>query len=145
MKQGRNKYYRRSRISSKVFRRLIRAFAMDLTATDAAELTGRSVRSANAIYLKVRRCIAEHCEAQNPFRGEVEVDESYFGPKRVRGKRGRGAGGKTIVFGVFKRKVCVYTEIVRTAVKRLKLNLPPPEGGGFTEAENFGLKAFTLG
>jgi len=118
MKQGKNKYYRRSRISSKVFRRLIRAFAMDLTATDTADLTGLSVRSVNAIYLKVRRRIAEHCEAQNPFRGEVEVDESYFGPKRVRGKRGRGAGGKTIVFGVFKREGCVYTEIVPDCRKK---------------------------
>ncbi len=118
MKLAKNKYYRCSRISSKVFRRLIRAFAMDLTATDAAELTGLSVRSTNAIYLKVRRRIAEHCEAQNPFRGEVEVDESYFGPKRVRGKRGRGAGGKTIVFGVFKRKGCVYTEIVPDCRKK---------------------------
>jgi len=42
----------------------------------------------------------------------VEIDESYFGPKRVRGKRGRGAGGKTIVLGVFKREGQVYTEIV---------------------------------
>jgi transposase-like protein len=47
-----------------------------------------------------------------PFAGEVEVDESYFGPRRVRGKHGRGAGGKTIVFGIFKRNGCVYTEIV---------------------------------
>ena len=30
--------------------------------------------------------------------GEIEVDESYFGAKRVRGKRGRGAGKKTSVF-----------------------------------------------
>jgi transposase-like protein len=29
----------------------------------------------------------------------------------VRGKRGRGASGKTIVFGIFKRNGCVYTEI----------------------------------
>jgi transposase len=40
------------------------------------------------------------------------VDESYFGARRVRGKRGRGASGKTIVFGIFKRNGCVYTEIV---------------------------------
>jgi len=118
MNTGKNKYYRRSRISAKVFRRLIRAFAMDLTATDAASLTGLSVRSVNVIYLKVRRRIAEHCEAQNPFRGEVEVDESYFGPKRVRGKRGRGAGSKTIVFGIFKRNGHVYTEIVPDARKK---------------------------
>ncbi len=89
MKHSKNKYYRRSRISTKTFRRIIHAFAMDLTATDAAELTGLSVRATNTIYLKVRQRIAQDCEAQNPFRGEVEIDESYFGPKRIRGKRGR--------------------------------------------------------
>ena len=112
MSTGKNRYYRRSRIAEAKFRRLIRAFAMGLTATDAAELTGLSLRSVNDIYLKLRRRIAEHCEAQSPFGGEVEIDESYFGPRRVKGKRGRGAGGKTIVFGVFKREGQVPTEIV---------------------------------
>ncbi|MDR0918739.1 MAG: IS1595 family transposase, partial [Oscillospiraceae bacterium] len=37
---------------------------------------------------------------------------SYFGPTRVKGKRGRGAGLKTIVFGLYKRGGEVYTEIV---------------------------------
>ena len=32
--------------------------------------------------------------------GVFEPDESYFGAKRVRGKRGRGAAGKTPVFGL---------------------------------------------
>ena len=118
MKQQVNKYYARSRISEKIFRGLIRAFAMDLTATDASQLTGLSVRRVNDIYLKLRSHIAEHCEAQNPFRGEIEMDESYFGPRRVKGKRGRGAGGKTIVFGIFKREGCVYTEIVPDASKQ---------------------------
>jgi transposase-like protein len=117
MNNGKNKYYHRSRISEKRFRRLVRAFAMDFTATDTAELTGLSVRSVNDIYLKIRRRIAEHCEASSPFAGEVEVDESYFGPKRIRGKRGRGAGGKTIVFGIFHRNGHVYTEIVPDAKK----------------------------
>jgi len=44
--------------------------------------------------------------------GEFEADESYFGARRVKGKRGRGAGGKTIVFGLYKRNGKVYTEIV---------------------------------
>jgi len=118
MKQGKNRYFVRSRIAEKVFRRLLHAFSMDFTATDTAQLTGVSVRSVNTIYLKIRRRIAERCEAQNPFRGEVEIDESYFGPRRVRGKRGRGAGGKTIVFGVFKRHGCVYTEIVPDCRKK---------------------------
>jgi transposase-like protein len=50
--------------------------------------------------------------------GQIEVDESYFGPKRIRGKRGRGAGSKTIVFGLFKRNGWLYTEIVPDAKKR---------------------------
>ena len=44
--------------------------------------------------------------------GEFELDESYFGAHRVRGIRGRGARGKIIVFGIFKRPNTVYTYIV---------------------------------
>ena len=88
---------------------------MDLTATQAAELTGLSVRSVNPIYLKIRVRLAEFCEDQNPFLREIEIEDSYFGPKRVRGKRGRGAGHKTIVFGVLKRGEHVYTQIVPDA------------------------------
>ena len=90
---------------------------MDLSATQAAELTGLSIRSVNAIFLKIRRRIVAYCEEQFPYAGEVELDESYFGPKRIRGKRGRGAGQKTIVFGIFKRNGKVYTEIVPDARK----------------------------
>ena len=49
------------------------------------------------------------------------MDESYFGARHVRGKRGRGASGKTIVFGVFKRNGCVYTEFVPDCKKRTLL------------------------
>jgi transposase len=42
------------------------------------------------------------------FDGEIEADESYFGGRR-KGKRGRGALGKTIVFGLYKRNGYVYT------------------------------------
>ena len=41
--------------------------------------------------------------------GEIEVNENYFGARRVRRKRGRGAGRKTTVFGMLKRNGCVYT------------------------------------
>jgi transposase-like protein len=55
--------------------------------------------------------MAQACEIASPHKGAVEVDESYFGARRVRGKRGRGAYGKTIVFGLLKRQGKVYTEI----------------------------------
>jgi transposase len=90
----------------------VRCFALDLTASETAALTRVSVRSTNAIFLKLRRRLAAVCEAQSPYSGQVEIDESYFGPRRVRGKRGRGAAGKTIVFGVFKRNGSVYTQIL---------------------------------
>ena len=107
-----NRYYRRSRIAEAKFRQLVRCFALDFTATNTAELIGILVRSVNSIYLKIRSRLAEACEQSSPLTGSVEVDESYFGAQRVRGKRGRGAYGKTIVFGLLKRQGKVYTEIV---------------------------------
>ena len=99
-----NRYYFRSRIREAKFKQLIRCFSLDFTATSTAQLTGISIRSVNTIYLKVRQRIAQNCELESPLQGSVEVDESYFGAQRVRGKRGRGAYGKTIVFGVLKRQ-----------------------------------------
>ena len=113
-----NRYFRHSKLSEAKLRQILRYFAMDLTATDCAELSGISVRSINTIYLRLRRRMAEQCEKISPLRGELEADESYFGPRRVRGLRGRGAGRKTVVFGLLKRGESVYTEIVPDATKR---------------------------
>jgi transposase-like protein len=44
--------------------------------------------------------------------GVFELDESYFGAKRVRGKHGRGAAGKTPVFGLLKRDGNVFVSVV---------------------------------
>jgi transposase len=107
-----NRYYRRSRISEHKFRQIIRYFALDLTANRTAQLTGLTHKTVNQIYLKIRLRLTQDCQRQSPFSGEVEVDESYFGARRVRGKRGRGASGKTIVFGIYKRNGKVFTEIV---------------------------------
>ena len=108
----RNKYYRGAKISEAKFRQVLRCFSEDLTASSTARMTGVSVRSVNSIFIRIRKRLAVLCEAESPLSGTVEVDESYFGPQRVRGKRGRGAGGKTIVFGVLKRGEQVYTQIV---------------------------------
>jgi len=45
----------------------------------------------------------------------IEVDESYFSPNRVRGKRGRRASRKIIVLGLLKPERRVNTEIVSLA------------------------------
>lgn len=113
-----NCYYRRSRISEHKFRQIIRYFALDLTANRTAQLVGLTHKTVNQIYLKIRVRLAQDCQRASPFSGTVEVDESYFGARRVRGKRGRGASGKTIVFGIFKRNGKVYTEIVEDCARK---------------------------
>jgi transposase len=107
-----NKYYRRSRISEAKFREVIRLFRLDIEAVKIAQISRLNRNTINRILLGVRERLAEYCEQQSPYSGVVEVDESYFGARRVKGKRGRGAYGKTIVFGIFKRNGHVYTEIV---------------------------------
>lgn len=107
-----NRYARRARISERQFRHLVRLFALDLDATQIAELSGLNRNTVNRYLRGIREPIAAYCEASAPFVGEIEVDESFFAARRVKGRRGRGAYGKTAVFGVFKRNGSVYTEIV---------------------------------
>src|SRR5687768_3663506 len=95
-----NRYYRRSKISERKMRQIVKYFALDLTASKTAELVKMTRASVSHIFVKMRVEIAQECERASPFGGTVEVDESYFGARRVRGKRGRGASGKTIVFGI---------------------------------------------
>ena len=110
--QRRNPYYRRARVGETKFRQFLRCFALDLSATQAAELSGLHRNTANALYRKIRIRIAEASARESPLSGEIELDECYFGPRRVPGKHGRGAGRKIIVFGILKRHGRVYTEIV---------------------------------
>lgn len=109
-----NKYIIRSRISEAKFREILRFFCLDLEANKIAEISGISRNSTNKIFKAIRVRISEFCEQQNPLGvGEIEIDESYFGAKRVRGLRGRGASGKIPVFGMLKRNGKVFTQIVK--------------------------------
>lgn len=85
---------------------------MDLNAVQISALSGLNRNTINRYLSLFRERMAEHCEAAWPLEREIEVDESYFGARRVRGKRGRGTYEKTIVFGLLKRHGKVYTEIV---------------------------------
>ena len=87
-------------------------FALDIEATKIAQLTDLNRNTINKYLLLIRKRIAEECELKSPLSGEIEVDESFFGARRVKGKRGRGASGKTIVFGLLKRNGKVYTKII---------------------------------
>ena len=108
-----NKYIRRAHISESKFRQLLRLFCADLTAVQISKLMDIERKTVNRILQLFRERIAKLAESESYFEaGEIEVDESYFGAKRMKGKRGRGAGGKTKVFGMKKRGDKVYTQIV---------------------------------
>ena len=97
---------------------IIRCFCEDLTATVTSRLVGVSRNTINSYFNEFRQLIFNEClkENQQEF-GEFELDESYFGAKRIRGKRGRGAAGKTPVFGLLKRGGKVFVSIVQNCSK----------------------------
>lgn len=110
----RNKYLKNAKISEAEFRVILRLFCLEMEAKKVADFTGLNRVTINRIFDKIRTRIAELCESESPFsNGDVELDESYFGARRVRGKRGRGAKGKIPVFGMLKRGDKVYTQIVK--------------------------------
>jgi transposase len=111
--KAKNKYIRRTRISERQFREILKEFCRDTDATETSDRVCVSRQTINRIYGTIRRRIVMICEGETLFSGNVEIDESYFGARRVRGKRGRGVGGKTPVVGLLKRDGKVYTKIIK--------------------------------
>jgi len=86
-------------------RQIILLFSEDLSATQIFHLTKIPRPAVNKYLTAIRLRILELSLLQSdPLVGQIEVDESYFGARRAR--------GKTIVFGLLKRGDKVYTEIV---------------------------------
>ena len=121
MNQIKNRYYKRSHISEAKFRQFLSCFALDLNAFETHKITHISHRTCKVIDQKLRLHIVKYCTNKTAEAGEFECDESYFGPSRIRGKRGRGAAGKTPVFGILKRGGQVYVEVVSNCSKEALL------------------------
>ena len=115
---------------------------MDITATACAEIVGMKRNTVNSRYNDFRHKIMLQVLAETRSEsGEFEVNESYFGAKRVRGKQGRGRLEKLRFSGfssaarkshrqnrtrLLKRKLNAYN--TRTCVRRLYDSLGRPEG-----------------
>ena len=108
-----NKYINGARITEGEFREILKYFCEDETATKAAKYSRINRNTVNRIYNLLRVRIVEISLSKKPGLGEFELDESYFGAKRVRGKRGRGAAGKTPVFGILKKDGKVFVNVVK--------------------------------
>ena len=109
--------FKKAKLSTFKIKRIISHFCLDIPASKTAGLMGINRNTINLWFKKFRRVIYAHQmqECEKIF-GEAEVDESYFGARRIRGlhgklKRGRGTR-KQPVFGILKRNGRVYTEII---------------------------------
>ena len=111
-----------SRLSAYSIKKILRCFCEDLPASKTAIILEINRNTINLYYNHFRGIIFDYlcCGFQEKMGsdGEYELDESYFGAKRIRGKRGRGAAGKTPVFGVLKRGGDVYVEVVKNCTKQ---------------------------
>ncbi|EQA02675.1 putative transposase [Glaesserella parasuis MN-H] len=99
---------RKSRLSQHKQNKLIELFVAGVTARTAAELVNVNKTTAAYYFYRLRLLIYQNSPHMEMFGGEIEADESYFDGTR-KGKRGRGAVGKTAVFGLLKRDGKVHT------------------------------------
>lgn len=112
-----------AKISTYKLKKIIECFSLDLNATQTSQLLKINRNTINRYYSLFRQLILlNQMDEFKIFVGEVELDESYFGAKRIRGyhgklKRGRGTK-KQPVFGIFERNGRVYTEIVPDCKKQ---------------------------
>lgn len=113
-----NKFLNHAHISERQFRVLLKEFSRDSPATETSIRTGLNRNTVNRIFALLRLRLLRESEAVGTISGEVEVDECYFGARRVRGKRGRGARGKIPVVGLLKRGGRVYTRPVLHCSRR---------------------------
>ncbi len=92
-------------------------FYLELSARKTAKELELDYKTVQSRFTQFRKKIADYCNQEaRRLNGELELDESYFGGKR-KGKRGRGAKNKTIVFGILERKGKIYTKIVENVSK----------------------------
>ena len=106
----------RAKISQYKIKIIIRHFSVDIEASKTAYLTRTNRNTVNRYFNWFRQVIYQQRtkELRQLVKGEVELDESYFGPTWRKGlatKRGRGTHRQP-VFGIFERNGKVYTEIV---------------------------------
>jgi len=101
------------RISPSQWLSLVKLFELSTSARKASQEVHMSYKTTLRAYDILRRILVEElAKTDDILKGELEADEAYFGGKR-KGKRGRGAGGKTIVYGILERGGRVSGSIVQ--------------------------------
>lgn len=91
---------------------VLKYFALEISASKVAKILNLSYNTVSQRHQKFREKIVEFLDQEfKKLKGEIEIDEAYFGGQR-KGNRGRGAAGKVIVLGILERNNRIYTTIV---------------------------------
>lgn len=92
----------KSRLSNTAKNRLLEMFVLGVPVYRQRFRTQVSAPAAERFYRLIRATCALQEDLREPFTGQIELDETMFGGWRP-GKRGWGASGKVVVFGILKR------------------------------------------
>jgi len=129
-----NSYLSKTRLPLDEILELIYWFVYEFTANKTAKETETKQKLVHNFFSVIRKAICDYEEKEmNKFIGEVEVDETYVGPKfKNRRKKNReklrqvnavkrGRGAKNLfqpVFGIYQRNGTVYVKFVNNTGKK---------------------------
>ena len=109
-----NPYKKKSHLWVAKTRKIIRMFSEDLTATTTSKILWIERKTVNRWYEYIRKVIHYYAMKQDKdvWKWIIEIDESYFWPRRIRWKRWRWAWDKIKVLGLLKRHWKVFVQVV---------------------------------
>ncbi|MDE3020772.1 MAG: IS1595 family transposase [Pseudomonadota bacterium] len=101
---------------------ILQGFYQQQPAYRLASDWGLDAKTVTRVYQRLRMALFHTAELEGArLSGEIELDESYSGGSR-KGQRGRGARGKSIVFGLLERDGRVYTKVVESVSAQTLMN-----------------------
>ena len=108
-----------SKLSKIKRHRILQCFCDELTAVQTSKICKVNRNTVDAHFTLYRETIASYQEEQKTIlRGNIEIDESYFGSRHKGDKRGRSTERKIPVIGILKRNGQVYTQIIPDASRK---------------------------
>ena len=112
----------RSRVPLQKVLLAVKLFELETSIRKASQQLELAYNTTYSLYDLIRQIILTLTSEKKRFKGEIEVDESYFGGRR-KGKRGRGAANKIPVFGILERGGKVQVDVVEDVKGDTLLNL----------------------
>lgn len=118
-----NRWYGQLKISASQWLWLIKLFELEVSSHRIAKELKISYPTAlKATHLIRQAILSKSKDYELLLKGEVEVDESYFGGKR-KGNRGRSTKHKVPVFGILERNGLVSVDVVPNVGAKTLLNM----------------------